>query len=120
MGAVLHHFTHMERHYNKAHEDFSFAFKYTVGMFLTTAFMTVIVEALQANNYYKDEFGVIAEETIMFIFSALIIPLNWLINPYRLCHNCEREEHYGKADVTQHEANHLMAEYHYDMGKRYA
>lgn len=43
MGNVLHYFTHLEKHDNKAHEDFSFAFKYALGMFFTTAFMTILV-----------------------------------------------------------------------------
>lgn len=59
MGNVLHYFTHLEKHDNKAHEDFSFAFKYALGMFFTTALMTIAVEALKFHNYYKHDFGVI-------------------------------------------------------------
>lgn len=59
MGHVLHYFTHLEKHDNKAHEDFSFAFKYALGMFFTTALMTIAVEALKFHNYYKHDFGVI-------------------------------------------------------------
>lgn len=59
MGNVLHYFTHLEKHDNKAHEDFSFAFKYALGMFFTTAIMTILVEALKYKNYYKHDFGVI-------------------------------------------------------------
>lgn len=59
MGNVLHIFTHLEKHDNKANEDFSFAFKYALGMFFTTALMTIMVEALKFNNYYQHDFGVI-------------------------------------------------------------
>ena len=93
MGSVLHYFTHLEHHFNRAEEELSFAAKYAFGMFFTTAVMTIIVEALAEGNYYKNEYGVIGEETIMFVFSAFIIPLNWAINPYRLCHLWEREKH---------------------------
>lgn len=59
MGNVLHVFTHLEKHDNKANEDFSFAFKYALGMFFTTALMTIMVEALKFKNYYTHPFGVI-------------------------------------------------------------
>lgn len=56
----------------------------------------------------------------MFILCAFLVPLIWLIHPLQQCHVHARDKHYGHNDVTQHEANHLMADYHYDMGKRYA
>ena len=43
MGPVLHYFTHLEHHDDKANEDFSFAFKYALGMFFTTCLMTITV-----------------------------------------------------------------------------
>jgi hypothetical protein len=89
-------------------------------MFFTTALMTIMVEALKFHNYYKHDFGVIEEETIMFILCAFLVPLIWAIHPLQQCHARARHHHRGKNDVTQHEANHLMADYHYDMGKRYA
>ena len=56
----------------------------------------------------------------MFILCTILIPLIWAIHPLQLCHKHARDQHYGHLDVSQHEANHLMADYHYDMGKRYA
>ena len=56
----------------------------------------------------------------MFILCTILIPLIWAIHPLQLCHQHSRDVHYGHLDVSQHEANHLMADYHYDMGKRYA
>ena len=56
----------------------------------------------------------------MFILCTILIPLIWAIHPLQLCHQHSRDKHYGHLDVSQHEANHLMADYHYDMGKRYA
>lgn len=102
MGRVLHSFTHLEKHDNKAHEDFSFAFKYALGMFFTTAIMTILVEALKYHNYYKHDFGVIEEETIMFFLCAFMVPVIWFINPFQLCHLYDRWRHYGRNDVSQH------------------
>jgi hypothetical protein len=56
----------------------------------------------------------------MFFLCAFLVPLIWLIHPLQLCHQYKRNKHIGHQDVSQHEANHLMADYHYDMGKRYA
>lgn len=43
MGQVLHIFVHHEEHDSVANEQFSFAFKYTIGMFFTTALMTIAI-----------------------------------------------------------------------------
>jgi hypothetical protein len=43
MGWILHIFTNMERHGNSFEEEFSFGFKYTLGLFFTTALMTLAV-----------------------------------------------------------------------------
>jgi hypothetical protein len=59
MGTVLHHFTHIEMHATADTEQFSFAFKYALGMFFTTALMTLFVEAITYNNFYKHPYGVI-------------------------------------------------------------
>ena len=53
MGAVLHYFTHHEYHFSTADEEFSFALKYTLGMFFTTALMTLAVEAITFHNVYQ-------------------------------------------------------------------
>ena len=82
--------------------------------------MTLLVEAFIHHNYYKHRFGVIEEESMMFIFSAVLVPLIWLIHPYQLYHRFQRWRHQGKTDVTQKQANDLMADYEYSLGKRYA
>lgn len=43
MGWVLHHFAHLEKHDNTFEQEFSFALKYTLGLFFTTALMTLAV-----------------------------------------------------------------------------
>lgn len=56
----------------------------------------------------------------MFIFSAVLVPLIWLIHPYQLFHQFQRWRRQGTNTVTQGEANVLMADYEYSVGKRYA
>ena len=57
---------------------------------------------------------------MMFIFSAVLIPLIWMINPYQLIHMRHRNKKKGSLKVTQKEANKLMADEEYSVGKRYA
>ncbi len=59
MGTVLHYLTHIENQFSTAAEEFSFALKYTLGMFFTTALMTLAVEAITFHNVYQHEFGVV-------------------------------------------------------------
>lgn len=59
MGKVLHIFVHLERHAYTDKEGFSFAMKYSLGMFFTTALMTLAVEAVKFNNFYTHQYGVI-------------------------------------------------------------
>ena len=89
-------------------------------MFFTTCMMTIVVEALVHHNYYSHPFGVIEEESMMFIFSAVLIPLIWIINPYQLHHLYKRNKYRDSTKVTQKEANKLMADEEYSIGKRYA
>lgn len=82
MGWALHHFTDLEKHEHTSDEEFSFALKYTLGLFFTTALMTLAVEAITYNNFYAHEYGVIEEESIMFFINALFVPFIWLVNPW--------------------------------------
>ena len=91
-----------------------------MGLFFTTAVMTLAVEAVRFNNYYSHLYGVIDEETVMFFFNALFVPLFWLINPVQLVKICKRKLKYGRRDLTQKEANELMEDSEYMIGKRYA
>lgn len=56
----------------------------------------------------------------MFFFNAIIVPLFWLINPFQIGKKLKQCWHYGRNDLTQKEANELMEDYPYDIGKRYA
>jgi hypothetical protein len=104
MGKVLHYFVHLEKHAYTDEEGHSFAMKYSLGMFFTTALMTLAVEAITFKNFYSHPYGVIEEETIMFFVTAFFIPLVWLIHPYNLA---KKISYLFKKNtlVTQEEAN---------------
>lgn len=120
MGAILHRICDFERHPTTDLEEFHFAIKYSVGMFFTTALMTLAVEDMRFHNFYERPFGVIEEETMMFIMNALFVPLIWMINPWQLGVLLKRRLNYGRKDLTQKEANKIMENVQYNMGKRYA
>jgi hypothetical protein len=88
-------------------------------MFFTTAVMSIIVEAVIYGNL-EFEYGVVEGETIMFFFNAFIVNLLWIFHPQYYIHKFFRWLNFGKKNITQQEANELMEEYPYDMGKRYA
>lgn len=56
----------------------------------------------------------------MFILNAAFVPLFWLVNPFQLMRLIKRSMSKGRKDLTQREANKLMEDYEYDIGKRYA
>lgn len=56
----------------------------------------------------------------MFFINSFFVPLFWLINPSYLYKLYRRRKNYGKANLTQLEANELMEAKSYMIGKRYA
>ncbi len=56
----------------------------------------------------------------MFFFNAFIVNLLWILHPQYYLRMLERWWKFGKKNITQKEANLLMEDYPYDMGKRYA
>ena len=56
----------------------------------------------------------------MFIFNAFVVNLLWIVHPQYYFRKLERWYYYGKKNITQKEANQIMEDYPYDMGKRYA
>lgn len=82
--------------------------------------MTLAVEAITYHNFYKHEYGVIEEESIMFFVNAFFIPIFMLVNPFQLKILVARWFKKGKKHFTQSEANHIMSDNPYAMGKEYA
>jgi hypothetical protein len=56
----------------------------------------------------------------MFFLSAFLVPLIWLVNPWYLFKLAQRKCFSGKKEYTQKQANELMQDPRYSMGKRYA
>lgn len=120
MATLFHKFTDLERHSTTSKYQFSFQLKLLLGLFFTTALMTLAVEAIRFENYYKHAYGVIDEETIMFFLNSSFVPFFWLVNPSRIFKYIKRKLYFGKRSMTQREANELMEEEKYELGKRFA
>lgn len=56
----------------------------------------------------------------MFFMNAFFVPLIWMINPWQLGVLIKRKFNQGRKDLTQKEANKIMENIQYNMGKRYA
>ncbi len=56
----------------------------------------------------------------MFFINAFFVPLIWLINPEQIQVLITRKLHQDKSHFTQQEANRIMSDANYKMGKRYA
>lgn len=52
--------------------------------------------------------------------NSLLVPIIWAINPFQIVVLIKRKLSFGKKHLTQREANHLMEDFQYDVGKRYA
>jgi hypothetical protein len=98
---VLHIFTDIEKHRTGSGYEFSFGLKYTLGLFFTTALMTLLVEDIAFQNIYKESYGVVEEESIMFFFSAFLVPLIWIINPWHIFKVIKRRLFKDRTDYTQ-------------------
>ena len=53
----------------------------------------------------------------MFIFNAVFVPFFWLVNPFQILKLIKKESSFGRKDLTQRQANKLMEDYPYDIGK---
>ena len=56
----------------------------------------------------------------MFFMNSLLVPIIWAINPFQIHVLIRRKLNFGKKYLTQREANHIMEDFNYDVGKRYA
>jgi hypothetical protein len=56
----------------------------------------------------------------MFFFNAFLIPIIWLVHPWQLYQLAKRKLYFGRKDLTQREANLLMENSRYSVGKKYA
>lgn len=56
----------------------------------------------------------------MFLFSAFFVNFLWIVHPQYYIRKVNRYFKVGREDLTQKEANLLMEDYPYDIGKRFA
>ncbi len=56
----------------------------------------------------------------MFFMNSLLVPIIWLINPFQIKVLIKRKLNFGAKHLTQREANLIMEDFNYDIGKRYA
>ncbi len=56
----------------------------------------------------------------MIFFNAFLVPLIWLIHPWNMVHTVKRHYKQGRKDLTQRQANKLMQDVKFSMGKHYA
>jgi hypothetical protein len=59
LAEVIHHLVDFEMPSTGSVFQFSFMLKYSMGMFFTTALMTVLVEGLVEKNIYDERYGLI-------------------------------------------------------------
>ena len=58
--------------------------------------MTLLVEGATYNNVATYEYGIVEEESVMFIVNSFFIPFLWLVNPLQLVKLAVRKYRYGK------------------------
>lgn len=101
LSFLFHIFTELEVPSTVSTLQFSFALKYSLGLFFTTAIMSLAVEAIKFENYYSHPYGVVDEESIMFGMNAIFVPLFWLVNPLRIYKIIKRKLKKGSKNMTQ-------------------
>ncbi|EGR32765.1 hypothetical protein IMG5_070910 [Ichthyophthirius multifiliis] len=112
-----------EKWSTKTSLNISFAIKLTLSLFTNTALITFFVEIIFFKNYYGIGGGMILGEYLVFINNAIIPGLAWIIDPWSIAKNYQRNKELAKGDkstLTQKQANILMEHPDYAMGKRYA
>ncbi|KAL4476129.1 hypothetical protein ABPG74_009862 [Tetrahymena malaccensis] len=120
---LVHHIVDAEKWSTKTKLNISFAFKLTIALFFNTALITVLIEIILFKNFYGIGGGMILNEQLVFIFNAIIPSLAWVIDPWSIIKNIQRNKELKnkeKSVLTQGEANKLMEHPDYAMGKRYA
>ena len=98
---VLHLLTDFEKHRTSTDFEDAFMLKFVLGLFFTTALMTLLVEDVVFHNIYSEEYGVAEEESIVFFLDAFFIPLIWLVHPWWIWRRIQRWYYHGKTHLTQ-------------------
>ena len=91
LGHIIHKICDLEKWSTFSRLNISFAWKYTILLFANTALITFSVEILINHNYWNPA-GMIYEETIVFITNAFLPPFIWLIDPWKLMKDYQRNK----------------------------
>lgn len=108
LSKISHKLTDYQKQKTGGDLEWSFAIKNVLGLFFTTAIMTLLVEDIKFHNIYTHDYGVIQEESIMFFFNGFLAPLIWLINPWHIYHILRKRYYEGDKLLTQEQANKVM------------
>lgn len=68
-------------------------------MFSNTALITLAVEIVTFGNYYGVG-GMIATESMVFVFNAIVPPLAWLVDPWDISKRNKRAKEIAKGDKS--------------------
>ena len=120
LSSISYRLTDLQKAKTSGQFQFSFAIKYLLGMFFTTAIMTLLVQDLHLHNIISSPFGVVEEESIMFFFSGFLVQIIWMVNPWHIYHEIRINFYKGSELFTQDQANKMMEFPSYSIGKRYA
>lgn len=71
----------------------------TLALFSNTALITLAVEIITFGNYYGVG-GMIATESMVFVFNAIVPPLAWAVDPWHLNKNRKRRNELAKGDKS--------------------
>ena len=78
---VVHQITDSEKISSVTKFQMSFAYKYSVALFLNAAMISYTVDIIILKNVYG-EGGFLFNESIIFILNAFFPPLIWLLDPW--------------------------------------
>jgi hypothetical protein len=96
ISTLLHHITYIEMHHTSREYELSFGLKYTLGLFFTTAVMTLVVEGFGLYNIYSEPYGIVEEESMMFFFNTFLIPIIWIVHRWQLLHLIKSWYYFGR------------------------
>jgi len=59
LAYAIHHLIEYEKHVTGAAVQYALCLKYTLGLFFTTALMTLLVEGASYNNVFHSDYGIV-------------------------------------------------------------
>ncbi len=97
---LVHKIVDKEKWPTKTQLNISYATKLTLALFTNTALITFCVEIMLFHNFYGIGGGMIYSEFVVFILNAFVPPLVWLIDPWSLIKNKQRNNELKKGNKS--------------------